>query len=191
MATTTAPFPPSSDAGAARPYGVMAEFANPADLAHAAEKVRDAGFTKWDVYSPFPVHGMEESMGLPAPKLPLLVALGGFTGASLGFLLQYYVTAVEYPIVVQGKPYTAWEPFIPVTFELGVLAAAFTAILGMLAFNKLPMWHHPLLKKERFLGVSDDRFIIAVEAADPRFDRGAVESLLKGAGAVAIETVEQ
>lgn len=185
MATT------AKGAGEGELYGLMAEFANPADLYHAAEKVRDAGFTKWDVYSPFPVHGMEEAMGLPAPKLSLLVALGGFTGASLGFLMQYYISAVDYPMVVQGKPYGAWEPFIPITFELGVLAAAFTAILGMLAFNKLPMWHHPLLKKERFLKVSDDRFVIVVEACDPKFDRAGVERMLGGAGAVSVEAVDE
>jgi hypothetical protein len=171
-------------------YGVMAEFATPADLYHAAERVRDAGFRRWDVYSPFPVHGMDEAMGLPRSRLPLLVAVVGLTGALLGFIFQYWVTAVAYPIVVQGKPYGAWEPFVPVTFEIGVLFAAFTCLLGMLAFNGLPRWHHPLLRKERFLGVSDDRFIIAIEAADERFDPEQVRQLLQSSGATAVELVE-
>jgi hypothetical protein len=171
-------------------YGVMAEFKTPGDLYHAAEKVRDAGFKKWDVYSPFPVHGMEEAMGLPATKLPLIVASIGLTGAALGFLFQYWVTAVDYKIVVQGKPYDAWQPLVPVTFEIGVLFTAFTALLGMLAFNALPRFHHPLLKKERFLGVSDDKFMIAIEAGDERFEPEAVRRLLNGAGAVAVELVE-
>ncbi|MBA4028768.1 MAG: DUF3341 domain-containing protein [Planctomyces sp.] len=170
-------------------YGLMAQFSGPADFYHAAEMVRDAGFRKWDAYSPFPVHGIDEAMGLPRPRLPLLVAVVGLGGAALGFLFQYFVTAIAYPMVVQGKPYAAWEPFIPVTFEIGVLFTAFTCILGMMAFNGLPRLHHPLLTRERFLRVSDDAFIIAIEAADPRFDAPAVQALLTQAGALAVEVV--
>lgn len=172
-------------------YGVMAEFANPADLAHAAEKVRDAGYSKWDVYSPFPVHGMEESMGMKTTKLPILVACMGITGACVGFLFQYYVRHVEYPIIHQGKPSDAWQVLIPVTFEIGVLFTAFTALIGMFAFNALPRWNHPLLRKERFLGVSDDKFIIAIEAADEKFEPQNVKAMFEHAGAVAVELVEE
>lgn len=171
-------------------YGVMAEFANPADLVHAAEAVRDAGYSKWDVYSPFPVHGMEDSMGLPPTRLPLVVGVLGLSGAVLGFLFQLWVGTEGFRTVVQGKPYGAWQAFIPVTFEFGVIFTAFSAILGMLAFNTLPRWHHPLLTKERFLRCSDDKFIIAIEAADDKFDPEATRRVLQGAGAVAIELVE-
>ncbi|MGH7130787.1 MAG: DUF3341 domain-containing protein [Phycisphaerales bacterium] len=171
-------------------YGVMAEYANPADLAHAAEKVRDAGYRKWDVYSPFPVHGMEESMGLTPTRLPLLVGVLGLSGAVLGMLFQIWVGTEGFRTVVQGKPYGAWQPFIPVTFEFGVIFTAFSALIGMLAFNGLPRWHHPLLTKERFLRCSDDKFVIAVEAADEKFEPEATRRLLQLAGAVSIELVE-
>ncbi|MBL8763116.1 MAG: DUF3341 domain-containing protein [Phycisphaerae bacterium] len=177
--------------GGAALYGMMAEFDTPADLTHAAEKVRDAGYADWDVYSPFPVHGMDDAMGNPPTKLPLVVAAIGLSGAGLGMLLQWWVTSVDYRIVVQGKPYDAWQPWVPVLFEIGVLFTAFTALLGMLAFNKLPMWHHPLMKKERFLKVSDDRFVIAIEAADPKFDPQKTRDLLAAAGGKHIELVEE
>lgn len=172
-------------------YGIMAEFATPADLSHAAEKVRDAGYSKWDVYSPFPVHGMEEAMGLKNTKLPLLTGVVGLCGAGVGLLFQWWVTAVAYPMIVQGKPFFAWEPWTPVTFEFGVLFTAFWALLGMLAFNKLPMWYHPLMKKERFLRVSDDRLVICIETADPKFNHESTRKLLEAAGGRHVELVEE
>jgi hypothetical protein len=172
-------------------YGVIAEFPTPADLVHGAEAVRDAGYSKWDVYSPFPVHGMDDAMGLKPTKLSLLTGLVGLTGAFLGFLLQYFVTAIAYPIVVQGKPFWGWEPWTPVTFEIGVLSTAFCAIFGMLFFNRLPMWHHPLFKNERFLRTSDDRFIICIETADPKFDPVAARAMLEKAGGAHVQFVEE
>lgn len=171
-------------------YGIMAEYATPADLYHAAEKVRDAGYRKWDVYSPFPVHGMDEAMGTPLTKLPLVIGTVGLSGAGLGYLMQWWMTKVDYPMVVQGKPYGAWEPWVPITFELGILCTAFAAIIGMLAFNKLPMWHHPLMRKERFLRVSDDRYVICIESADPKFDPEGTRKLLEHAGGRHVELVE-
>lgn len=172
-------------------YGLMAEFATPADLTHAAESVRDAGYTKWDVYSPFPVHGMDEAMGLKPTKLTLLTGVVGIGGAGVGFLFQWWVTTIAYPMVVQGKPPTAWEPWTPVTFEIGVLFTAFCALLGMLAFNKLPMWYHPLMKKERFLRVSDDRLVICIETSDPKFNNESTRRLLEASGARNIDVVEE
>lgn len=171
-------------------YGVMAEFANPADTYHAAEKVRDAGYRQWDVYAPFPIHGIDEAMGLGRPLLPLVVACVGLTMACAGFTFQYFVSGIDYPLVHQGKPAEAWQPFVPVTFEIGVLFTAFTALLGMMAFNGLPRLHHPLLCKERFLRVSDDRFIIAIETGDARFDPEDTKALLQKAGATSVEWVE-
>ncbi len=172
-------------------YGVVAEFDTPASLSRAAEKVRDAGYTKWDVHTPFPVHGIEEAMGLPATKLPLLTGLVGLCGAGIGLVFQWWVTAVAYPMVVQGKPFFAWEPWTPVTFEFGVLFTAFCSLLGMLAFNKLPMWYHPLMKKERFLRVSDDRLVICIETSDPKFNIDSVRNLLENAGGRHIDLVEE
>lgn len=170
-------------------YGLTAEFPTPAALYHAAEKVRDAGYTRWDVYSPFPVHGMDEAMGAPATKLPLVIGAVGLSGAFLGLLMQWWMT-MDFPQTVQGKPFFAWEPWTPITFECGVLLTAFTAVFGMLAFNKLPMFHHPLMRKERFLRVSDDRLVICIEAADPKFDPTGTRKLLESAGGAHIDLVE-
>lgn len=172
-------------------HGIMAEFATPADLYHAAEKVRDAGYRKWDTFSPFPVHGMEEAMGVKRTVLPLMVAGGGFTGAGLGFLMQWWMSAKDYQMMTQGKPFFSWQAFIPITFECGILFAAFTAIIGMLALNGLPRWHHPLFKKERFLGSSDDRFFVCIEAGDSNFHPERTRQLLEKAGATSIELVEE
>lgn len=171
-------------------YGIIAEFAAPADLIHGAQRVRDAGYKKWDVYSPFPVHGMDEAMGTPQTKLPLVVGTIGLSGAGLGYLMQWWMTARDYPLVVQGKPFFAWEPWTPITFECGILLTAFACLIGMLAFNKLPMWHHPLMRKERFLRVSDDRLVICIEAADPKFDPVNTGKLLEHAGGRHIDLVE-
>lgn len=172
-------------------HGVVAEFDTPAAVYHAAEKIRDAGYAKWDLHTPFPIHGCEEAMGIKSTKLPLLIALVGFSGAALGFLMQYWMSAVDYPLTVQGKPYGAWEPFTPITFELGVLFTSFTALIGMLAFNGLPRWHHPLFSKERFLSSSDDKFFICIEAADPKFDPEQTRKLLRELGGTHIDLVEE
>jgi hypothetical protein len=172
-------------------HGVLAEYLTPAEVYHAAELVRDAGYTKWDVYAPFPIHGIEDAMGVEPTKLPLVVACGAFTGTGLALLMEWWMTAVDYPLVVQGKPYDSWEPFMPIIFEISVLLAAFTAILTMLAMNGLPRFYHPLFKKDRFLRVSQDRFAIAIEANDPRFDPHGTRRLLVETGAKAIELVEE
>ncbi len=172
-------------------HGVMAEFDTPAAVYHAAEKVRDAGYKKWDVHTPFPIHGMEDAMGVRPTVLPLMVAAGAFTGVGLAYLMQWWMTSVDFPIVVQGKPYDGWQPFVPITFELGVLFSAFTTLIGMLALNGLPRWNHPLFKKDRFLKVSDDRFVICIEATDPQFEPRRTRDLLEKAGGRHIDLVEE
>lgn len=172
-------------------HGVMAQFQNAADVYHAAEKVRDAGFGKWDVFAPFPIHGIDEAMGMKRTILPWIVAGGAATGVTVALLMQWWMSGVDYPLVVQGKPYAAWEPFVPITFELGVLFSAFSALLGMLALNGLPRWHHPLMKNERFLRTSDDAFMIVIEAGDPKFQGEETVALLQGMGATHVELVEE
>lgn len=171
-------------------HGIIAEFDTPTAVYHAAEMVRDKGYKRWDLYSPFPIHGIETAMGFKRTKLPLLVAAIGFTGAGLGLLLQYWVTAHAFPLVVQGKPYGAWEPFVPIMFELGVLPSAFAALFGMLALNGLPRFHHPLLARKDFWRVSDDRFFICIEAEDSKFDAAEVRTLLESAGSTNVDLVE-
>lgn len=171
-------------------HGILAEFETPAAVYHAAEKMRDAGFQKWDVHTPFPIHGMEEAMGVQRTKLPIAVAIIGLSGAGLGLLLQYGLSAEVYPLVVQGKPFGAWEPHVPITFEVGVLFGAFTAMMGMFMINGLPRFSHPLFNNERFLSSSDDRFFIVVEAQDERFDPETTRQMLHDIGASAVELVE-
>jgi hypothetical protein len=177
-------------------HGIMAEFGTPADIYHAAEAVRDAGYSKWDTFTPFPIHGMEEAMGVKRTILPLIVAMGAFTGVGLAYLMQWWMSSADYQMVVQGKPFGSvitggWQPFVPITFELGILFAAFTSLIGMLALNGLPRWHHPLMKKERFLSSAEDRFFVCIEASDPKFDPEQTRALLEEAGATSIELVEE
>jgi hypothetical protein len=171
-------------------YGVLAEFATTTDLFHACERVRDAGFTRWDAHTPFPVHGLEGAMGVRRSKLPWIVLAMGLAGAASGFGLQWWVHASAYPLVISGKPYLAWPAYIPITFELGVLFAALGAVFGMLALNRLPMHHHPLFRSKVFERVSDDAFFISIESWDPRFDAADTGKLLESLGARSVELLE-
>jgi hypothetical protein len=171
-------------------YGILAEFPSPTELYHACEQVRDAGFTRWDAHSPFPVHGLETAMGLRRSPLPWIVLAMGLTGAAAGFGLQWWVHASAYPLVISGKPYFSWPAFIPITFEVGVLFAALGAVLGMLGLNRLPMHYHPLFRSKVFERVTDDAFFISIESWDPRFDPSATRKLLESLGARSVELLE-
>jgi hypothetical protein len=174
-------------------FGMLAQFENSGALSAAARRVRDAGYQRWDTHSPFPIHEMEESMGIAGRAVsPMAYVIGAaaLTGAVGGFLMQWWINT-DYFIVTQGKPTSgAWEPFIPITFELGILFTAFASIIGMLAFNGLPRHHHPLFTSERFLSCSDDAFFLSIEAADASFDPESTRRLLAEAGATHIELVE-
>lgn len=174
-----------------RVYGMVAEFSETPKVYHAAEMVRDAGYSKWDVHSPFPVHGMEEAMGIKSTRLPLVAMGAAMTGVLVAVLLQWGTSAYLYPMVVQGKPYGAWEPFMPIIFELGVLFTAFACVFGMMAFNGLPRFHHPLFGHERFYRTSNDRFMIAIEADDPNFDPQKTRAMLEKAGGTDITIIEE
>lgn len=172
-------------------HGMLAEFDTPADVYHASEKVRDAGFKTWDMYSPFPMHGAEDAMGFKRTILPVIVGCVGLTGAALGFLMQWWMSRADFPLVVQGKPPGAWEPFVPITFELGVLSAAFASLLSMFALNGLPRFHHPLFKHEPFLSSSDDKFFIYIEASDPKFNPDSIRQIYQQAGARRIDEISE
>jgi hypothetical protein len=170
-------------------FGALAEFATPAELYHACEGVRDAGYTRWDAHTPFPIHGLERAMGLRASRLPWVVLVTAVLGAAGGMGLQGWVSTIAYPLVISGKPFFSWPAFIPITFELGVLGGAFGAVLGMLAFNQLPTLHHPLFASARFERASDDGFFISIESWDPRFDADRTVDLLRRLGAKEVELV--
>ncbi len=171
-------------------FGLLAEYETAADLYHACERVRDAGFGAWDAYSPFPVHGLEKAMGLRASLVPWIVLVMGFTGAALGFSLQYWSSVIEYPLIISAKPYNSYPAFVPVTFELGILLGSFGAVFGMFGLNRLPQLYHSLFKSKRFEKVTDDKFFIAIEARDPRYETEKTRALLLETGATAVEEVE-
>ncbi len=172
-------------------HGIIAEFENADELIHAAKRAREAGYTKMDAYSPFPVHGLSEAIGFEDHKVPWLVFISGVIGAIAGFSLQYYVSVVDYPLNVGGRPYLSWPAFIPVTFETTVLFAAFGAFIGMLALNGLPRPHHPIFNAPRFERASQDRFFLCIEASDPQFDRVRTRHFLESAGARLVSEVEE
>ncbi len=172
-------------------WGLLAEYATPAAIYEACEKVRDAGYRRWDSYTPFPVHGLDKAMGLPPSRIPFIVAAAGFLGAGAGMLLQYYTSVVDYPWVVSGKPYFSWPAFLPITFELGVLFGAFGAVLGMLGSNRLPQLYHSLFHSKRFERATDDKFFIGIEATDPKFDLEKTAAFLREIGATHVERVKE
>jgi len=171
-------------------YGILAAFATPGELYRACERVRDAGFTRWDAHTPFPVHGIEKAMGVRRSLLPWIVLVMGLTGAGLGFALQWWVHASAYPLVISGKPFFSWPAFIPITFELGILFASLGAVFGMLGLNRLPMHHHPLFRSRVFERATDDVFFISIESWDPRFDASANRTFLESLGARSVELLE-
>lgn len=172
-------------------FGILAEYDSPGALFHACEKVRDAGYQKWDAHSPFPVHGIEKAMGLGRSRLPYVTLLFGLTGVIGGMSLQLWANGSAYPMIISGKPFFNWQPYVPITFECGILLAALSTVFGMFAFNKLPQHFHPLFGADGFERASDDGFFISVEAWDPKFDAAATERLLASTGATRVQLVRR
>ena len=160
-------------------HGVMAEFDDPQALLAATERAFAAGYRRMDAYSPFPIEELHHALGAPSTRLPLIVLIGGLAGASGGLLLQYWVSAIAYPINVGGRPYFSWPAFVPVTFECTILAAALSAVLGMLALNKLPQPYHPVFNAPNFALATRDSFFLVIESKDPKFDHDEAMRFLK------------
>ena len=171
-------------------YGVMAEFENPSDLVAAARHVYSLGYRRINGYSPYPIEELSEAIGFTHTSLPLIVFIGGLLGGIGGFLMQYWIEVIDYPINVGGKPFNSWPAFIPITFECTVLAAAFSAVLGMLVLNRLPQPYHPVFNAPNFALATRDRFFLAVEANDPQFNHEEVVQLLKSLNALEVNDVE-
>ncbi|MBI4485120.1 MAG: DUF3341 domain-containing protein [Acidobacteria bacterium] len=157
----------------------MAEFEDPNSLVAATRRAHEAGYRRMDAYSPFPIEELHEALGAHHTRLPAIVLAGGLTGGIGGYLLQYWASAIAYPLNIAGKPLHSWPAFIPVTFECTILGAALSAVLGMLALNGLPMPHHPVFNVPRFALASRNRFFLVIELRDPRFEIAATRQFLE------------
>jgi hypothetical protein len=159
-------------------YGVTAEFADGDQLVVAAHRVRDAGFSRFEAYSPLPMEELNEAVGWPKTWLPMIVLLAGVIGAISAFGFQWYTTVIGYPWDVGGRPHNSWQSYIPITFEFGVLCAALAGFFATLALNRLPWLYHPIFNTPGFERASRDRFFLCIESRDPNFAHDEVNRLL-------------
>jgi hypothetical protein len=173
------------------PFAIMAEFETAADTIHAAEKVRDSGYSNWDVFTPFPLHGLDAAMGLKNSVVGWFSFIGGCTGYTTGMLMIWFMNAHDYRIIIGGKP--MFSPFysFPPSYELTILFGSFGALLGMLFLNRLPRLHHPLLKNRRFALATHDRFFVVIESTDPKYSETETRRLMESLGSRHIEMVEE
>jgi len=182
------------------PYAMLAEFEDVGTVKAAAAKVRDAGYVNWDLHSPFPIHGIEEPMGIKMTKLPLLTLAGALAGFLGGLFLVYWTNGSQhmwapnflrgYDYLISGKPIFSFPANVPVIFETTILLAAFATVIGLFALNRLPMLYNPLFKSRRFTAVTDDRFFIVIDADDPQFDETETAAFLESLGGQHIHTVD-
>jgi len=170
-------------------YGLMAEFDDPNALVVAAQRARHEGYRRMDAYSPFPIEELHDALGMTTSRLPLIVLVGGLVGCIGGFALQYWVSAVENPWNIGGRPLFSWPAFIPIIFECTILVAALSAVLGMLALNGLPMPYHPVFNVPRFALASRNRFFLVIEAADTKFELEETRRFLETLGPREVSTV--
>ena len=171
-------------------YGMAAEFNSAAEVLSAAEKVRDAGYRRWDVFSPFPVHGLDKVMGLGNSKVGWFSFVFG-AGAFIGTMLMiWYMNDFDYPILIGGKPMFSPPMSVVPSYILLVLAAGLGTFIGMIALNELPRHHHPLFAKKRFELVSRDKFFLVIGSNDPKFSETETRKLLEEIGGDHIEIVE-
>jgi hypothetical protein len=174
-----------------RLHGVMAEFDSAQDVVEAARKTMSHGFTRVEAYSPVPVEELNDIIHRTRTVLPKLVLAGGLAGMATGFLLQYWASAIAYPMNVGGRPQASWITFIIPSYELTILFAALTAVIGMIVLSGLPQPYHPVFNVDRFAMASSDKFFLVVESADPKFDQQATTAFLRGTGAKGVYDVDE
>ncbi len=167
-------------------HGLIAEFATPDEILVAARRARVAGYRDVEAYTPYSVEGLAEELGLKRTGVPFVVLLAGLAGAGVGFLMMYWSMAVDYPFDVGGRPFNSWPVYIPITFEVMVLVASFSALFAMMFLNGLPRLYRPVFNVPDFVRATQDRFFLCVEATDPRFDLQGTREFLAGLGAAAV-----
>ncbi len=170
-------------------YGLIAEFDEANSLVQAAHRAHAEGYRQMDAYSPFPIEELHEALGMHHTRLPLIVLVGGLVGCIGGYLLQYWTSAVNYPLNIGGKPFHSWPAFIPITFECTILGASLSAVLGMLALNGLPQPYHPVFNVPRFALASRNQFFLCIESKDPKFDLEKTRRFLDSLGPREVTTV--
>jgi hypothetical protein len=159
-------------------YGLMAEFLTAQEVLDATRRSRQAGYREMDAYTPYPVDGLADELGMKKTRIPFVVLMGGLVGMCVGFFMQYYSMAVNYKLNAGGRPYNSWPAFLPITFELLILVGALAAFFGMMFLNGLPRPNHPVFNVPQFARSSQDRFFLCIEATDPQFDRQATAEFL-------------
>ena len=167
-------------------YAVVAEFASAEALLEAAEKTSQEGYRHTDAYTPFPVHGLSDAIRFHDVRMPWLILCGGLCGGFFGFTLQWYTATIDYPLSVGGKPFNSLPSFFPVTFESTILFSALTAFICTFALNGLPKPYHPIFNTPNFTRATVDRFFLAVERTDPKYDSESTKKFLEGLGAIAV-----
>jgi hypothetical protein len=170
--------------------GFTAEFDNVDSVLTAARKVRAAGYKVWDVHSPFPIHGIDAIIGIRPTILPWMVLCAGCTGTTCAILMQWWMNAYDYKILISGKPLFSLPANIPIIFEMTVLFSALTAVFGMLALNRLPLLYNPLFKSARFRRVTNDRFFVLIDSSDRLFDEVKTPEFLASLSPLMVERVE-
>ena len=172
-----------------RIYGLLAEFKGPRELLKAAKVFKNEGFIDFDCHTPFPVHGLDDAMGLKRSIIGYIVGIGCVIGASGGLLLQWWSSTIEYPVVISGKPFFSWQAYMIITFVLMILGGAFSALIGMFHVNRMPTFHHSLFNSENFKKATDDGFFLSIDGNDPNYNENDIKTFLNNIGGINIELV--
>lgn len=172
-------------------YGILALFDNAPDVYQAAKSVRKAGYRDWDVLTPFPIHGMDQAMGLKRSKVPVFTFIGGFIGFWVGMFIAWYMGSYDYPLIVGGKPFFSPIFPFPVAYEMTILLAAFGTLGGMFITNRLPMHYHPVMNYDKFRHLTDDKFAVVIEAGDARFDMQETKAMLEQLGSSEVTLINE
>ena len=174
-----------------KPYGLLAKFDTPDALVAASRRVYEAGYRKFDAYSPFPLDDLSHAMNLKPSLMPWIVLLGGIGGAVSGFAMQTYATVIDYPLNIGGRPLFAWPAYIPITFELTILLAMFAGVGGLFLLTRLPQPYHPVFNSPDFLEhASQDGFYLEIQADDPLFKLDESRRFLEGLAAAQVDEIE-